>query len=65
MKKIKWVKLNTVKQQSVDGRFLIRKVYDRCFVVVDSECKIDTTHCHETLKEAKMYVEKEIGNING
>lgn len=57
---MKYIKVNTVRQNTEDGRFQIYKIYDRCFSIISLKNEVKILETFETVKEAKAYIEKNL-----
>lgn len=55
---MKYIKINTVRQNTEDGRFQIYKIFDRCFSIISLKNEVKISETFETVKEAKAYIEK-------
>ena len=55
---MKYIKVNTVRQNTDDGRFQIYKIFDRCLAIISLKKEVEITETFETVKEAKTYIEK-------
>ena len=55
---MKYIKINTVRQNTEDGRFQIYKIFDRCFAIISLKNETEIKETFETVKEAKAYIEK-------
>lgn len=55
---MKYVKINTVRQNTEDGKFQIYKSFDRCFTIISLTGEVKIAETFERLKDAKAYLEK-------
>lgn len=54
---MKWNKINTVKQVSEDGKYMTRKLFEQCFVVIKTDDDNFDSPIFHTIKEAKKFAE--------
>lgn len=62
---MKWNKINTVKQISDDGKYMTRKLFDQCFVVIKMDDDTFDSPVFHTIKEAKKFAEEFAAQQNG